>query len=50
MPPQRPRGILENIARRPGRKVNWDPVAGRFVNDPEADRMLSRAMRAPWHL
>jgi len=25
-------------------------VAERFVNDPEADRMLSRAMREPWHL
>ena len=41
---------LGNVAMMLGRKVNWDPVAGRFVNDPEADRMLSRAMRAPWHL
>ena len=41
---------LENVAMRLDRKVNWDPVAERFVNDPEADRMLSRAMRAPWHL
>jgi len=41
---------LGNIAMRLGRKVKWDPAAERFVNDPEADRMLSRAMRAPWHL
>ena len=41
---------LGNIAMRLGRKVKWDPVAERFVNDPEADRMLSRAMREPWHL
>jgi hypothetical protein len=33
-----------------GRKVKWDPAAERFVNDPEADRLLARAMRAPWHL
>jgi len=35
---------------RLGRKVRWDPDRERFVADPEADRMLSRAMRAPWHL
>ena len=39
-----------NIAMMVGRKVNWDPAAERFVNDPEADRFLARAMRAPWHL
>ena len=41
---------LGNIAMRLGRKLQWDPAAERFVGDPEADRMLSRAMRAPWHL
>ena len=39
-----------NIAMMVGRKVKWDPAAERFVNDPEADRLLARAMRAPWHL
>lgn len=39
---------LGNISMRLGRKVHWDPVAERFINDPIADRMLSRAMRAPW--
>jgi predicted dehydrogenase len=41
---------LTNICLRLGRKLTWDPAAERFVNDPEADRMLARAMRAPWRL
>jgi hypothetical protein len=43
-------GHLGLIAMKLGRKVNWDPVTERFVNDPEADRLLSRPMRSPWHL
>ncbi len=39
---------LGNISMQLGRKVQWDPAAERFINDPIADRMLSRAMRAPW--
>ena len=39
-----------NICLRLGRKVRWDPDGERFVGDPEADRMLSRAMRAPWRV
>jgi len=41
---------LGNIAMLLGRKVRWNPDTEQFVNDAEADRMLSRAMRAPWHL
>jgi len=41
---------LGNIAMRLGRKVRWDPAAERFVDDPEADRMLTRPMREPWRL
>lgn len=41
---------LGNIAMQLERKLRWNPEAERFVNDPEADRKLSRAMRAPWHL
>lgn len=41
---------LGNICMRLGRKLNWDPDKERFVGDPEADRMLSRSMRAPWAL
>ncbi len=33
-----------------GRKLEWDNATERFVNDPQADRLLSRAMRSPWHL
>ncbi|MCX7014236.1 MAG: Gfo/Idh/MocA family oxidoreductase, partial [Candidatus Sumerlaeota bacterium] len=39
---------LGNIAMRLGRKLKWDPDTERFVNDPEADRMIGRTMRAPW--
>ncbi|HEY3320064.1 MAG TPA: Gfo/Idh/MocA family oxidoreductase [Planctomycetota bacterium] len=41
---------LGNIAMLLGRKLKWDPVAERFIDDTTADRFLSRAMRAPWHL
>ena len=41
---------LGNIAYQLGRKLQWDPVKERFINDPEADRLLSRSMRSPWHL
>ena len=41
---------LGNIAMRLERKVRWNPQKERFVKDPEADRMILRAMRAPWHL
>jgi predicted dehydrogenase len=40
---------LGNIAYELGRPVRWDPARERFVNDPEADRLFSRRMRAPWH-
>jgi len=41
---------LGNIAMILERKVKFDPVKERFVNDPEADRMLSRPYREPWQL
>jgi len=41
---------LANIAIKLGRKLHWDPNKERFVNDPEADRMMSRPMRSPWRL
>lgn len=41
---------LGNISMRLGRRLEWDPAAERFVNDPEADRMLSRAARSPWQV
>jgi predicted dehydrogenase len=41
---------LGNIAMRLKRRLQWDPQRERFVNDDEADRMLSRPLRAPWTL
>ncbi|UCG48625.1 MAG: Gfo/Idh/MocA family oxidoreductase [Phycisphaerales bacterium] len=41
---------LGNIAMRLGRDLRWDPDRERFVNDAEADRMLVRSMRSPWHI
>jgi hypothetical protein len=41
---------LAEISARLGRKVKWDARAERFDDDEEADRLLSRAMRSPWHL
>jgi predicted dehydrogenase len=39
---------LGNIAMKLGRAVQWDPAKQNFINDPEAERKLMRAMRAPW--
>jgi len=33
-----------------GRKLRWNPDAEQFLDDDEANRMRSRAMRSPWHL
>ena len=41
---------LANICIRLGRKLTWDPEKEEFVNDPAANRWLSRPMRHPWHL
>jgi len=42
--------ILGSIAMQLGRKLRWDPEHERSVNDPEADRLLSRPARSPWHV
>lgn len=41
---------IGNISMLLGRKLKWDPDKERFINDEQADRMLSRSMRSPWHL
>ena len=41
---------IGNIAIRTGQRLRWDPRAERFVDNEEADRWLSRPMRAPWRL
>ena len=42
--------ILGNIAFQLRRKLDWDPVNESFKNDDEANRLLSRPGRGPWHL
>jgi predicted dehydrogenase len=43
-------GHLGMIAMKLARKVHWDPEKECFPDDPEANRLLSRAMRDPWYL
>jgi hypothetical protein len=39
-----------NIAMWLKRDMRFDPVKNEFINDPEANRMRSRAMRQPWQI
>ncbi|MCC6697820.1 MAG: Gfo/Idh/MocA family oxidoreductase [Candidatus Hydrogenedentes bacterium] len=39
---------LANIAMKLRRKIRWDPATERILDDPVAERMLSRPMRSPW--
>jgi len=41
---------LGNIAMQLKSRLRWDPVAERFTDSHEANTLLSRAMRSPWHL
>ena len=41
---------IGNIAMMLGRKLKWNPDAERFVDDAEADSMLTREQRGPWTL
>ncbi len=43
-------GHLANIACWTGRSLTWDPAKEQFVGDEQANRFLSRAMRAPWRM
>jgi len=42
--------LLGDIAMRLGRKLRWDPDREHFINDPDANKLLSKPMRSPWHL
>jgi len=42
--------LLGDIGMQLGCKLRWDPAQEEFANDPEANRMLWRPMRAPWQL
>jgi len=39
-----------NICMWLKRSLKWDPVKEEFLNDSEANRLRSRAMREPWHM
>ena len=41
---------LSNCAIRTGRKLRFDPVAQRFIDDDEANRLAEQPMRAPWRM
>ncbi|MFC3881486.1 Gfo/Idh/MocA family protein [Algoriphagus namhaensis] len=40
--------LVSHIAMKVGRKLEWDPVMERFVNDEEANSHLEREQRAPY--
>ncbi len=40
--------LLAHAAMRLGRTLKWDPAAERFLNDDEANKLLSRPQRAPY--
>lgn len=42
--------IIANISYLLNRKLSWNPVTERFINDEEANRFLAQPYRAPWHL
>lgn len=41
---------IGNISMLLGRKLRWDPQREQFIDDEQANRMLSRSMRSPWRL
>jgi predicted dehydrogenase len=43
-------GLVPEIACRLKRKLKWDSAKEKFINDPEANNMLTRPMRSPWRL
>jgi hypothetical protein len=43
-------GMIAEISIRLGRKLRWDPTSETFLQDDEANRLLSAPMRSPWHL
>jgi len=43
-------GHLGVIAIETGRKIRWDPATESILNDPAAERLLSRSYRKPWQV
>ena len=42
--------LVADIATRTGRKLTWNWKKEQFLNDDNANRMLLRSMRSPWHV
>jgi hypothetical protein len=43
-------GLVSSIAVLLRRRLRWHPQREAFVDDDEANRMLTRALRAPWRV
>jgi len=43
-------GLLPEIACRLKRKLTWNPATEKFIDDRQANQMLTRPMRSPWSL
>lgn len=43
-------GHLAIIAFKLHRSLKWDPIKEEFIGDPDANRLLSRALREPWRM
>ncbi len=41
---------LGNIGYELRRPLHWDPAKERFIDDDEANALISREMREPWKL
>lgn len=41
---------LGTIALALGRELHWDPVREQFVDDEQANLLVRKPMRAPWHV
>ena len=41
---------IGNISMLLGRKLRWNPQNEQFIDDEQANRMLTRSMRSPWKL
>ena len=42
--------LLHHIAMKVKRKIYWDPMNERFINDDEANSMLNRPHRFPYEM
>ncbi len=42
--------LINMMSMRLGRRLEWDPVKEQFVNDDEANKLMTPPMRPPWSL